>query len=57
MFVYSLDPSNTRAKEGKERVEKHNDVGLESTYDVDIEDMEGSDNDVSVLEGVRSYGV
>jgi hypothetical protein len=52
-----LDPSNTRAKEGKERVEKHNDVGLESTYDVDIEDMEGSDNDVSVLEGVRSYGV
>ena len=52
-----MDPSNTRAKEGKERVEKHNDVGLESTYDVDIEDMEGSDNDVSILKtGKGSQG-
>ena len=45
MIFNSLDPTNTRAREGKERVEKHNDVGLESTYD--LEDMEGSDNDVS----------
>ncbi|XP_071179725.1 anaphase-promoting complex subunit 7-like [Mytilus edulis] len=42
-IALSLDPTNTRAREGKERVEKHNDVGLESTYD--LEDMEGSDND------------
>ncbi|CAG2197641.1 unnamed protein product [Mytilus edulis] len=44
-IALSLDPTNTRAREGKERVEKHNDVGLESTYD--LEDMEGSDNDVN----------
>ncbi|VDI63088.1 anaphase-promoting complex subunit 7 [Mytilus galloprovincialis] len=48
-IALSLDPTNTRAREGKERVEKHNDVGLESTYD--LEDMEGSDNDVSSKHG------
>ncbi|CAG2198602.1 unnamed protein product [Mytilus edulis] len=40
---HQYDKGTEIAREGKERVEKHNDVGLESTYD--LEDMEGSDND------------
>ncbi|KAJ8311986.1 hypothetical protein KUTeg_009359 [Tegillarca granosa] len=44
-IALSLDPSNSRAKEGMERVEKHNDVGLENGYDVDVEDMDNSDNE------------
>lgn len=42
-IALSLDPSNSRAREGMERVEKQSDMGLEGSYDVD--DIEGSDND------------
>jgi hypothetical protein len=31
-----------------ERVEKHNEMGLEGGYDVEVEDMAGSDNEVLV---------
>lgn len=42
----SLDPSNVRVREGMERVEKQNDMGLESAYDVGVEDMENSEEEV-----------
>ncbi|XP_060074596.1 anaphase-promoting complex subunit 7-like [Ylistrum balloti] len=47
-IALSLDPTNSRAREGMERVEKQSDMGLmglslENSYDVD--DIEGSDND------------
>ena len=46
----SLDAMNPRAQEGLERLEKHTltDLGLDSTYDV--EDMEGSENEVSTAQ-------
>ncbi|KAK7494010.1 hypothetical protein BaRGS_00014668 [Batillaria attramentaria] len=44
-IALSLDPSSVRAREGMERVEKHNEMGLEGSYDVEVEDMGGSDNE------------
>ena len=41
-----MDPTNQRAREGLERVEKHGDMGVDSSYDVEVEDMEGTDNEV-----------
>ncbi|KAH9513955.1 Anaphase promoting complex subunit 7 [Bulinus truncatus] len=35
----SLDPNNFRAREGCERIEKHSDMGLDGTYDVEAEEM------------------
>ena len=43
-----MDPNNQRARDGIERVEKHGDMGVDSSYDVEVEDMEGSDNEVSL---------
>lgn len=40
-----LDPSNARAKEGIERVEKQGDMGAENTFDVEVEEMENSENE------------
>lgn len=40
-----MDPANLHAKEGIQRIEKQTDNGLEGSYDVEVEDMEGSDND------------
>lgn len=40
-----MDPANLPAKEGIQRIEKQTDNGLEGSYDVEVEDMEGSDND------------
>lgn len=40
-----LDPSNTRAREGIERVEKQSDMGMDGSYDVEVEEMENSDNE------------
>ncbi|KAL5016106.1 hypothetical protein ScPMuIL_005695 [Solemya velum] len=42
-IALSLDPSFAKAKEGIERVEKQNDLGLEGGYDVEVEEVEGSD--------------
>ena len=42
----SLDPSSVHAREGMERVEKHNEMGIEGGYDVEVEDMAASDNEV-----------
>ena len=44
-----MDPTNARAREGIERVEKHSDLGLDTTYDVEVEDMEGSENEVTTV--------
>lgn len=44
-IALSLDPSSVRAREGMERVEKHNEMGLEGGYDVEVEDMAASDNE------------
>lgn len=44
-IALSLDPSSVRAREGMERVEKHSEMGLEGSYDVEVEDMAGSDNE------------
>ncbi|XP_076453110.1 anaphase-promoting complex subunit 7-like isoform X1 [Babylonia areolata] len=41
----NLDPSSVRAREGMERVEKHNEMGIEGGYDVEVEDMAASDNE------------
>ncbi|CAH1801460.1 unnamed protein product [Owenia fusiformis] len=50
-IALSIDPSNTAAREGLERVEKQSEMGMESSFDVDVEDMENtSDNDAD-LEG------
>ncbi|GAB1607142.1 anaphase-promoting complex subunit 7-like [Argonauta hians] len=42
-----MDPANLPAKEGIQRIEKQTDNGLEGSYDMEVEDMEGSDNDVN----------
>ncbi|XP_025092890.1 anaphase-promoting complex subunit 7-like [Pomacea canaliculata] len=44
-IALSLDPSSIQAREGMERVEKHNEMGLEGSYDVEVEDVPGSDNE------------
>lgn len=38
-----------RAREGMERVEKHNEMGMEGGYDVEVEDMAASDNEVGTV--------
>ena len=45
-----------RVREGMERVEKQNDMGLESAYDVGVEDMENSEEEVRIATGHRSTG-
>jgi len=40
-----MDPSNPRVREGMERVEKHGDMGMDSTYDVEVDD--NTDNEVA----------
>ena len=47
-YIHRLDPSNARAKEGIERVEKQGDMGAENTFDVEVEEMENSENEVSL---------
>ena len=46
IYVNRLDPSNTRAREGIERVEKHGDMGVDNAFDVEVEEMENSENEV-----------
>uniref|UniRef100_A0A0B7A0N2 Anaphase-promoting complex subunit 7 n=1 Tax=Arion vulgaris TaxID=1028688 RepID=A0A0B7A0N2_9EUPU len=40
----SLDPNNVRAREASERVEKHNEMGLDAGYDVEAEEMMNASN-------------
>ncbi|KAK2170518.1 hypothetical protein LSH36_2g01059 [Paralvinella palmiformis] len=40
-----LDPNNTQAREALERVQKHEDVNIENSYDVEVDDIEGSDTE------------
>ena len=67
-LLSSLDPSNARVREGMERVEKHGDLGMDSTYDVEVED--NTDNEVKeskftalcwllffVFDNIHSYSV
>ena len=42
----SINPADKRAREGMERVEKQEELGLNNTYDLDEEEAEGSDNEV-----------
>lgn len=42
-----MEPNNEQARQGMERVEKHSDLGMDTTYDVEVEDMDGSENEVS----------
>ena len=44
-LVGSIDPRNTKVRDAIERLEK-NDLGMDSTYDVEVEDMEGTDVEV-----------
>ena len=39
-----MQPFNKRAQDGMQRLEKHNEGGMENTYDVEVE-MGASDND------------
>lgn len=42
----SLDPNNTQAREANKRIEKHNEPGLDGSYDVEAEEMmNASDGD------------
>jgi len=41
-----LDPTNVFASESMMRVEKHGDGGADTTYDVEVEDMENSVSEV-----------
>lgn len=45
-IINRLDPSNTRAREGIERVEKQGDMGADNAFDVEVEEMENSENEV-----------
>ncbi|KAL3857415.1 hypothetical protein ACJMK2_012089 [Sinanodonta woodiana] len=49
-----LDPSNIRAKEGMERVEKQNDIGMDNSFDVEVEDMGSSDHEGFDFDDVES---
>ena len=42
---------NLRAFQGMERVKKRTDLGMDNTYEVEVEDMEESENDEAVLDG------
>ncbi|XP_067683037.1 anaphase-promoting complex subunit 7-like [Haliotis asinina] len=44
IITITMEPLNVKAREGIERLEKDNDMGLEGGYDVEVE-MGGSDND------------
>lgn len=55
IFYSSLDPASVRAREGMERVEKHNEMGVEGGYDVEVEDMAASDNEVTVINWKTMY--
>ena len=43
-----MDPSNVRAREGMERVEKQAEAGMDGTFDVEVEEMENSDAEVNL---------
>ena len=43
----SLDPTNARAREGMERVEKPGDADTDTAYDMDCEGIGSSENEVS----------
>lgn len=45
----NLDPNNSRALEGLQRVEQHSD-SLDNAYDIEVEDMADSDNEVDLEE-------
>ena len=44
--LFRLDPTNVFASESMMRVEKHGDGGADTTYDVEVEDMENSVSEV-----------
>ena len=46
--LYRLDPTNVFASESMMRVEKHGDGGADTTYDVEVEDMENSVSEVII---------
>ena len=43
---FSLDSSNSKAREGLERVEKMGDVSIDNTYDTEVDILGASDNEV-----------
>ena len=45
LFLISIDPSNVKAREGLEKIEKIGDVSMERSYD-DVDEMAGTDNEV-----------
>ena len=45
LFFISIDPSNVKAREGLEKIEKIGDVSMERSYD-DVDEMAGTDNEV-----------
>ncbi|XP_064618636.1 anaphase-promoting complex subunit 7-like [Lineus longissimus] len=45
-IALSLDHTNTRARDGMERVQKHNDMGIESPYEMELEEI--SDNEAAL---------
>uniref|UniRef100_T1J2T0 Anaphase-promoting complex subunit 7 n=1 Tax=Strigamia maritima TaxID=126957 RepID=T1J2T0_STRMM len=45
----NLDPNNSRALEGLQRVEQHSDP-LDNAYDIEVEDMADSDNEADLEE-------
>ncbi|XP_041349110.1 anaphase-promoting complex subunit 7-like isoform X2 [Gigantopelta aegis] len=49
-ITLTMQPFNKRAQDGMQRLEKHNEGGLENSYDVEVE-MGGSDNDDADFEG------
>ena len=44
----SIDPGNTRARHGMYRLEKRTDVGMDTTYDMDVDDASTSENEVGL---------
>lgn len=47
-IAISIDPGNTRARHGMYRLEKRTDVGLDTTYDMDVDDASTSENEADV---------
>lgn len=49
-IALSMEPSDKKSREGMERVEKNSDMGtgLEGSYDLEVEDMDNSDNEVDL---------
>lgn len=49
---FRLDRTNALARQGMERIEKQGNAGMDSTYDVEVDDMDNSDNAVSVNKNI-----